>query len=135
MKQPLDNPNIKETMPRTILVVEDDDLNFNYIDIVMELEGLTVLWAKNGVEAIALFDQHPEISIILMDIRMPAMDGYEATRQIRTRNSTIPIIAITAFAQLSDKEKSLDAGCNDYLSKPVRKDDLLKAIYKHLPKQ
>jgi len=133
MKQLPHNPSAKE--PKSILVVEDDDLNFNYIDIVMELEGLTVLWAKNGAEAIALFNLHPEISIILMDIKMPLMDGYEATRQIRALNTTIPIIAITAFAQLTDKAKSLEAGCNDYLTKPVRKEDLLTAIYKHLPKQ
>ena len=123
---------LRNESSKTILVVEDDDLNYNYIDIVVESEGLTVIRGANGLEALEQFKLHPEIALIIMDIKMPIMDGYEATRQIKALNPNVPIIALTAFAQSEDRARTIQAGCNDYLSKPVQRNDLLTAIYKHL---
>lgn len=89
----------------------------------------TLIWAKDGVEAIEMFKQHhPEL--ILMDIKMPRMDGLEAIRIIRTYSEEIPIIALTAYAFEADKEKALEAGCNDFVTKPVSEKALKKALSK-----
>ncbi|MDZ7744008.1 MAG: response regulator [Bacteroidota bacterium] len=74
----------------------------------------------------------PEISLVLMDMKMPVMDGYEATTKIREFNKDIPVIALTAYALEGDKEKALEAGCNDYLSKPMKQSVLIECINKYL---
>lgn len=101
----------------TILVAEDTESNFYLISTLLKKE-YTLLWARTGLEAVNLYRlNHPVL--ILMDMRMPEMDGLEATRIIREQDPKIPIIALTAFAFDSDKSKSLKAGCNAYLSKPI----------------
>jgi CheY-like chemotaxis protein len=87
--------------------------------------------ARNGIEAVEICKNCPEIDLILMDIKMPEMDGYEATRQIRQFNKEVVIIAQTAYAQSSDRKKTFDAGCDDYISKPIKKDELLSIIRKY----
>jgi CheY-like chemotaxis protein len=87
-----------------------------------------ILKVRSGIKAIEMCKNHPDIDLILMDIKMPGMDGYEATRQIRQFNKSVIIIAQTAFALLGDKEKALKAGCNDYLTKPTPRDLLLATI-------
>jgi CheY-like chemotaxis protein len=82
----------------------------------------------NGAEAVEKCQQHPEIDLILMDIKMPVMNGIEATKQIRKFKPDIPIIAITAYAQTGDEHRIIEAGCNDYLAKPLRKDRLIKLL-------
>jgi CheY-like chemotaxis protein len=84
------------------------------------------------LEAIQLLKQNPEISLILMDIKMPEMDGLEATREIRKFNKTIPVIAQTAYALSGDKEKSIQAGCNGYLTKPVQTTELFSILDNYL---
>ena len=83
---------------------------------------------QNGKEAIELFKANPEINLILMDIKMPVMDGFEATRQIKLINRNVPVIALTAYAMSGDEERIVTAGCDGYLSKPISKKILLEKI-------
>ncbi|TAL79765.1 MAG: response regulator, partial [Bacteroidetes bacterium] len=112
-----------------ILVAEDDDTNFFYIKAILTREiQATILHAVNGRQAIDLYKANPGIHLILMDIKMPDVDGFEATREIKKLNPDIPIIAITAYAMLGDEDKILSAGCDGYLSKPISKKSLLEKI-------
>jgi PAS domain S-box-containing protein len=114
---------------KLILVAEDDETNFYYLNALLSREtGATVLHASNGREAIELFEANPGIKLILMDIKMPEIDGFEATRQIRLTGSNVCIIAITAYAMSGDEEKIIAAGCDAYISKPINKKILLKKI-------
>jgi len=115
----------------TILIAEDEEINFMYLEEVLRRTNATVIHACDGLEAVELFKANPAIALVLMDIKMPVMDGIQATQLIKTERSTVPIIATTAYALGGDKEKFLQAGCDDYLSKPIRKDDLLAMIKKH----
>ena len=116
----------KRGKSKTILVAEDDATNFYYLNALINREtDLKVIHANNGREALELFKANPEISLILMDMKMPELDGFEATRQIKLENKDIPIIAITAYAMSGDEDKVIDAGCDAYLSKPITKINLL----------
>jgi CheY-like chemotaxis protein len=88
----------------------------------------------NGVEAIEICRDNPYLDLVLMDIRMPKMDGNEATRQIRQFNKEVIIIAQTAYAFAGDSEKAIEAGCNDYISKPINMTLLFELIKKHIVK-
>jgi CheY-like chemotaxis protein len=113
----------------SILVAEDDEINFFYLNALLTLETkATVLHASNGREAIELFKANPDIILILMDIKMPEIDGFEATRQIKLIKKDVPVIAITAYAMSGDEEKVLAAGCDGYLSKPINKKILLEKM-------
>mgnify|MGYP000885592101 CR=1 FL=1 len=111
-----------------ILIAEDDSIAFQYLKAVLSEIPCEISYAANGQEAVEFFKNNHDIDLILMDIRMPVMDGYQATRKIREINSQVYIIAQTAFALAGDREKTIDAGCNDYLSKPVNKTELLDKI-------
>lgn len=113
-----------------ILLVEDDEISRLLINAIFKDTNCNVIQAKNGIEAVEICKKKSDIDLILMDIRMPKMDGYEATRQIRTFNKDVIIIAQTAFALSGDKEKSIEAGCNDYIKKPIRKEKLFSIILK-----
>lgn len=115
-----------------ILVAEDEDVNFLYIDLVLKSLGVNVIRAENGKKAVDIMNTNPNINIILMDIKMPEMSGIEATQIIRSNNSSIPIIATTAYALEGDKEKLLSTGCNDYISKPIRSSDLITIVKKYI---
>jgi CheY-like chemotaxis protein len=115
-----------------MLLAEDDYANAEYVKLVVRHQDIAVIHAKNGAEAIELFKNNPLVDIVLMDIKMPIMDGYEATREIRKLNQDVPIIALTAFALDGDKEKAINAGCTGYLTKPVGKDMLLSVIGSYL---
>lgn len=93
-----------------------------------------ILKARNGFEAVEVCRNNPDTELILMDIQMHLMNGYEATRQIRRFNKDVVIIAQTAFGLSGDKEKAIVAGCNDYISKPIKKDELLSLIQKYFGK-
>jgi len=114
-----------------ILVVEDDETSYKYFGALLQKNIYDVLYAKTGVDAISACHDNPDIDLILMDIRMPVMDGYEATRQIRQFNKDVIIIAQTAYVLSDDREKAIEAGCNDYISKPVKKTLLYEIIKKH----
>lgn len=103
-----------------VLIAEDDESNFQVMDMIVRKQtNATVLWAQNGQEAVDLFNQNPQLDLILMDLKMPVKDGFLATHEIRKVNNKIPIIAITAYAMSGDEKRALDAGCDDYLAKPV----------------
>ncbi|MEI6435666.1 MAG: PAS domain S-box protein [Bacteroidota bacterium] len=123
-----------QTKKLKILIVEDDEASKMILSIAFTRSGNTALQAGTGVEAVDACRQNPDIDLILMDINLPAMDGYEATRQIRVFNKNIIIIAQTAYALNSDRQKAFDAGCNDYISKPVDKDELFRMIQHHFNK-
>jgi len=113
----------------TILIAEDDEINFFYMNALLTREtDSIILHAKNGRDAIELFKANNDIKLILMDIKMPEIDGLEATRQIKLINPDIPIIAITAYAMSGDEERVLSAGCDGYLSKPISKEKLLSKM-------
>lgn len=116
-----------------ILIAEDDEgMLFLLSETVEEITN-NLLIAKNGVEAVEICSKNPDLDLILMDIRMPQMDGYEATTEIRKFNKNVVIIAQTAFAFPTDKDKALEIGCNDYVSKPIDDDLLFTLIQKHFP--
>jgi len=89
------------------------------------------LFAENGQEAVALYKQHPETDLVLMDIKMPVIDGYTATMKIKEIDSDALVIAQTAYALAGDKEKALAAGCRDYLTKPLKKSHMEEVIQKY----
>jgi len=117
-----------------ILIAEDDEISEKLITLTIEKYSKEVLIAKTGSEAVEYCRSFPDIDLVLMDIKMPDMDGYEATRKIREFNKNIVIIAQTAFALTGDKEKALQSGCNDYISKPIREIELSEIINKHFNK-
>jgi len=117
---------------KTILVAEDVVINFKLIEIALRKSELTILWAKDGAEAIRIVESNPKIDLILMDIQMPVMDGYTATKIIKSQNPNIPIIAQTAFAMSGEKENSQNAGCDDYLTKPIKTSALFAILDKYL---
>ena len=113
-----------------ILLVEDDEISGLLINAIFEKTNCNILNAKNGIEAIELCKKKSDIDLILMDIQMPDMNGYEATRQIRKFNKDVVIIAQTAYALSGDKEKAIKAGCNEYITKPIIKEKLFALIKK-----
>ena len=128
-KQTTNNePEIKKLK---VLIVEDDETSKLLLEILFQNLPCEISHVKNGIEAVETCKKNPDINLILMDIRMPKMDGYEATKQIRTFNKNVIIAAQTAHALTGDKEKSLKAGCNEYLTKPIIKDDLLEIIKRY----
>jgi len=113
-----------------IIVAEDDEVSSDYLNIVLSNISSKVLFAKSGPEVIEMCKSQPDTDLILMDIKMPVMDGYEATREIRKFNSKVKIIAQTAYAQEGDRLKATKSGCDAYISKPINKEELMDIINK-----
>jgi CheY-like chemotaxis protein len=115
---------------RKVLLVDDDMRNIFSLTSVLADKNMIVVEAENGLEAIARLEEHPDTSIVLMDIMMPEMDGYTAIREIRkdARFASLPIIAMTAKALKGDYEKCMAAGASDYIAKPIEVDKLLSLI-------
>ncbi len=111
-----------------ILMVEDDEPSYRYLKIITRDIASETLLAQSGTEAVEMCRKNPDADLVLMDIRMPGMDGYEATRRIREFNKEVVIIAQTAHAMVEDREKALEAGCNDYIAKPLSRDALMRLI-------
>jgi PAS domain S-box-containing protein len=114
-----------------ILIAEDDESNRFYLEKILTKRNVKVLSATDGIEAMEQCRAHPEISLVLMDLKMPVMDGFEATHEIKIFRKDLPIIALTAFAMSGDKKRALEAGCNDYLSKPVTRAVLFDKLKKY----
>ena len=94
-----------------------------------------ILESRTGIATVEICLQNPDIDLILMDIQMPGLNGYDATRQIRKFNKDVIIIAQTAFGLSGDREKAIEAGCNDYIAKPIKKDELIVVIEKQIKKK
>jgi PAS domain S-box-containing protein len=114
-----------------ILVAEDDAISYIYLRTMLSKYGIEIIHASNGAEAIELCIANPDISLVLMDMKMPLLDGYQATTKILELRKGLPIVALTAFALSDDREKALACGCIDYVSKPVKKELLIEVIKKH----
>ena len=114
--------NQKETYDwssKTVLIAEDVDDNYLFLKTFLRKTKIKVLWAKDGREAIEMCQDNDKIDIVLMDIRMPFIDGYEATRKIKVFRPDLPVIAQTAYALNSDYQKVFDSGCDEYITKPI----------------
>jgi len=116
----------------TILVAEDDEINYLYIKEIFKNSGAEIFHAVNGRQAVEICKDNDRISIVLIDIKMPVMNGYEAIKKIREIRPDLPIIAQTAFALSNEMLKAFNAGSNDYICKPFRKDQLLSIVTKNL---
>ena len=115
---------------KTILIVEDIELNIDLLTQLLE-EDYNLLVAKDGEQGVALTEQH-RVDLVLMDISLPVMDGYEATRKIREKFQSLPIIGLSAHAMQGDDKKAKAAGCNEYLTKPVDEELLLRKLKEYL---
>lgn len=113
---------------KTILIVEDEAINFEYLYEILTPLNYHLIHAKNGLEAIEQCKENYAINLVLMDIRLPLLNGYQATQKIKEFRPDLPIIAQTAYGMLSDREKALEAGCDNYISKPIKKKTLLTLI-------
>ena len=113
----------------TILIVEDDPLSSKFLEAILEDSNATILFAQNGQEAIDISKNTAELDLVLMDLQLPGISGNEATSKIREIRDDLPVIAQTAHAMVEDKKKSLDAGCDDYITKPINMDLLLDKIH------
>lgn len=121
---------IGEVNMKTILIVEDTELNIDLLTQLLE-ENYNLLVARDGAEGV-LVTERSKPDLILMDISLPVMDGYEAARQIRQRFKSLPIIGLSANAMKSDSEKAIAAGCSDYLTKPIDEDALINKLQEYL---
>jgi signal transduction histidine kinase/CheY-like chemotaxis protein len=118
---------------KVILIVEDVEYNFRYLEIILgNNQDVKMIWAKNGIEAVDFCEKNPDISIVLMDIQLPEMNGLDATRLIKAGNSNLPIIAQTAYGTAIDIEECHNAGCSDVLVKPINKTTLLQSLKKYI---
>jgi hypothetical protein len=115
---------------KKVLMTDDDVRNLFAITTVLEGQHMNVVHASNGAEALTRLEEHPDIEIVLMDVMMPEMDGYEAMERIRERPDwrDLPIVALTAKAMQGDREKCISSGASDYVTKPVDPDHLLSVL-------
>ncbi len=118
---------------KTILVAEDDDINFYLINEWFCNSRFKIIRATNGIEAVDACTNNNIIDLVLMDIKMPGLNGYDAIIQIKNIKPQLPIIAQTAFAMHDEKELIMQAGANGYLTKPLKYPDLIEEINKYLP--
>jgi len=116
---------------KTILIAEDDSINYNLLNIILRQTGARVVWAQNGLEAFNIYIKEKEtIDAILMDIQMPVMDGHESSYKIRQLSPDVPIIVISAYTSAEVKSKAAEVGTNEFLNKPVNAGILLETIEK-----
>ena len=116
------------------MIAEDDEASFKLMEKSLESPDFSILHAWNGEEAVCMMRDNPDISIVLMDLRMPLMDGLDAAKRIRQFNKKVKIIAVTVNALSVDKKIALNSGCDDYVLKPVNKKLLIDTIRRHLAK-
>lgn len=125
---PMKNTDLK----KTVLIAEDENFNYLLFEEYLKDFNFNIIHAENGQIAINEFQKNPKIDLILMDIKMPIIDGYEATKIIKQLNPNVPVIALTAYALAGDMEKAIENQCDAYLAKPIKKKDLIELIIKYL---
>lgn len=119
-------------MDKTILIAEDEPANFFYIQEVLKKTNASVLKAQNGLEAVQVMQENEHVDLVIMDLKMPVMNGYDATKKIREFNKEVPIISQTAYAMNEEKENALKTGLNDYITKPIKPEKLLAILNKYI---
>ena len=118
---------------RLVLITEDEEVNFFYLKTIFKKTDAQIIRARNGKEAVDIIAQYSgDIDLILMDLNMPVMDGYEAMRIIKSQHPEIPIIAQTAYTLTEDRHKCMQAGFNDYISKPINRTALFRLVNDNL---
>ena len=132
VKKSAETKKANDFSDKTVLIVEDVESNYQYLEILLKKFNIQILWAQDGSEAIRVCSDNQEIDIVFMDIKMPGISGYEATRQIKKFRPELPIIAQTAYALYGDDKKAEKAGCNDYITKPFKRKTIEKLILKYL---
>jgi PAS domain S-box-containing protein len=131
-KQP-DQDGVYDWGKNLILVVEDVPSNYLYLEKLLQITKAQLVWAEDGKIAIEKFDENPNFDLVIMDINLPEINGLDVTRYIRSKNSNIPVIAQTAYARDADKQECLDAGCTDFITKPIRKKVFFDVLEKYMP--
>ncbi len=126
----MENPDFRRY---TILVAEDNNSSYLYIEAALKNTGITILWARSGIETLELCKSNDAIDLILMDGMMPEMTGYDATREIRNFRYKLPIILLTAYVSSASFHQAVSSGCNDYLAKPIGREELIAILKKWLP--
>ena len=122
----------KEWAEKKVLLVEDEETNIILIQEFLSITQIKITVSKNGKNAVERVETGEKFDLILMDIKMPIMNGLEATVKIKSIHPGIPVIAQTAYALSEEREQALDAGCDDYLTKPIRREDLVLMMAKYL---
>lgn len=117
---------------KTILIAEDEDSNYLYLEAVLQKTGAKLIWARNGKEAIDACKKGDPVDLVLMDLQMPNINGYQARETIKKIFPDTPQIAQTAFAMADDEKRAMDAGFDAYISKPIRKNNLLALVSRFL---
>lgn len=117
---------------KTILIAEDEDSNYLYLEAVLQKTGAKLIWARNGEEAIEACKNEEKVDLVLMDLQMPNINGYQAREEIKKIFPATPQIAQTAFAMADDEKRAMDAGFDAYISKPIRKNNLLAIVGRFL---
>jgi len=117
---------------KTILIAEDETSNYKFLEMIIKRNKANILWAKSGNEVLDIFNQNKDIDLILMDIKMPEMDGIETIRQIRKENNKIPIVAQTAYYMPEDQTRCFEAGASDFIAKPINKEKIISLINKFI---
>lgn len=125
----MSSPNLEN---RKLLIVEDDDMSFLYLNHLLSLTGGIIVREKTGLDALKLYRNDPEFDLILMDLQLPGMDGKQVTREIRKQDLCIPIIAQTADKSPLEKELALEAGCTEVITKPYSMEELFEVIGRYI---
>jgi PAS domain S-box-containing protein len=132
LPEPTQIKQVKQLKDRNILIVEDEENNYLYLKELLESQGANIYWADDGLKSIQMVLDHPEIDFVLMDIKLPVMDGLTAAKKIKDYRNTLPIVAQTAFGLEGDKERTIASGLDDYLAKPILRDELFSVIDKYI---
>jgi CheY-like chemotaxis protein len=120
---------------KTILIVEDEEVSRFFFEKVLKKTQANLFFVNDGIDAVNMIKQNTEIDVVLMDIRLPRMNGFEATVKIKEINPEMPIIIQTAYEMSSAKEEAIKSGCNDFITKPINISTLFSLLQKHLKYQ
>ncbi|WP_339737112.1 response regulator [uncultured Sunxiuqinia sp.] len=117
---------------KTVLIVEDNENSNSYFKAALHKFGVTTLSAGNGKQAVQMFGENKQIDLVLMDLNMPEMDGFEATQKIKSMRPEVPVIAQSAYILSGEEKRSIEAGCDEFLAKPIRLSSLVDVLQRYL---
>lgn len=130
--KPTKNKAMGLHLEKTVLIAEDDEPSYQYLRVILANRKFKLIHVRNGLEAVQAVRENPRISLVLMDLKMPELDGLQATKEIRKFNSHVPVIAQTAYVMSDDREIALEAGCQGYLTKPLQQEELFAVLDRYL---